>query len=183
MLLRPGDGLLVPTATAVAFRNDESAPAVALAAGIFPATTSQSKLGRTGPASWPEAWSPGASVQPLAGGWRVDATSGPAMLALQRLTMPAGASASLTAPGPVDLAVETGALSLSVSGGLVWQQRPDGPDMWIAPASAATLLPGDAALLQDEASITMGNDGSGPLLALLLTVDPAASPPAPGVTR
>jgi hypothetical protein len=183
LLLRPGDGMLLPAATGAAFRNDESVPAVAIAAGVFPATAAQSKLGRrAGPASWPADWSPGATVQALAGGWLVDTSSGPAALALQRLTLPARTSMPLTEPGPVDLAVETGALTLDVSGGLVWLQHPDGPDAMIAPGSGATLLPSDAALFQDEAGITIRNDGSCPLLALLLTVAPAASPPAPSTT-
>ena len=151
-------------------------PAVVLAAGIFPAATMQSKLGRIGPASWVEAWSPGASVQPLAGGWLIGVAPGPATIDLRRVSLPSGGSLPLTAPGPVDLAVETGALTLSAHGGLVWQQPPDGPDVLIEPASATTLLPGDAALLQDEASVSLRNDGSGPVLALVLTVAPDASP-------
>jgi hypothetical protein len=182
LVLRPGDGLLLPTATAAAFRNNGTVPAVALAAGIIPASPAESKLGRVGPASWPEAWSPGASVQPLAGGWLIGVAPGPATIDLRRVSLPSGGTLPLTAPGPVDLAVETGALTLSARGGLVWQQPPDGPDVLIAPASAATLLPGDAALLQDEASVSLRNDGSGPVLALVLTVAPAANPTPPDGT-
>jgi hypothetical protein len=172
LLLRPGDGLLLPAATSAAVRNDQPVPAVVLAAGVFPAPATQSKLGQADAVSWAAVWSPGASVQPLAGGWLIGLAPGPATITLRRVSLPPGRSLLLPAPGPVNLAVETGALTLAVGGGLVWQQRPDGTDSSIAPASAATLLPGDAALLHDEASVTLRNDGSGPLLALVLSVTP-----------
>jgi hypothetical protein len=104
LVLRPGDGLVLPTATTAAFRNAGSAPVIALAAGIFPSGVSARKFGRVGLAAWGEHWSPGASVQSLAGGWLVHPASGSAAMALQRLSLPAGASLPLTAPGPLDLA-------------------------------------------------------------------------------
>jgi hypothetical protein len=147
---------------------------VALAAGIFPAPTLLSGRGRIGPTSWAEAWSPGATIQPLVGGWLVDELAGPATIALRRLNLPPGGAVALTAPGPVDVAVETGVLTLEARGGLVWRQPPDGPDQFIAPASSTILLPDDGALLQDAAQVTLHNAGSGPLLVLVLTVTPAA---------
>jgi hypothetical protein len=173
LVLRPGDALVLPTATGAAFANAGSQPVVALAAGVFSSGVVASRFGRVGLAHWAEDWSPGASVQPLAGGWLVDASPGPATITLERVSVRPGDQVPLTAPGPADLAVETGALTLEARGGLVWQQHPVGPNASVAPASAATLLPGDAALLQEEASVSLRNAGSGPLLVLMLTVEPA----------
>jgi hypothetical protein len=180
LVLRPGDGLLLPTGAAAAFGNTASAPAVALVAGIFPASPAQSVLGRIGPARWAEAWSSGASVQPLAGGWLVGAAPGAAALTLQRLSLPVGGRLPLTAPGPVDLAVESGALTLEANGGLVSQQGPAGPNVLLAPPSGTTLLPGDAALLEEAARVTVRNNGVGPLELLLLTVTLPAPRASPG---
>ena len=173
LILHPGDGLMLPRTTPAAFRNRGTTPAVALAAGVFPAPAAQSGLGlgRIGPARWAESWAPGATVQPLAGGWLVDPAAEAAALTVQRLSLPPGAGRPLTALGPVDLAVETGALTLVIEGGLVWQQPLEGPDQFIAAASDATLLPGDAALLQRGAEVTLRNDGRGPLVVLALAVE------------
>jgi hypothetical protein len=110
-------------------------------------------------------------VQPLAGGWIGNATAASATLTLQRLIFPSGGSSPLMAPGPTDLAVETGVLTLEARGGLVWQQPPEGPDQAIASSREAVLLPGDAALLQEAASVTLRNDGRGPLVVLALSVE------------
>jgi hypothetical protein len=175
--LHVGDGLVLPTATTAAFRNDGSVPVVALAAGVFPThavLNGPARLGaspdRMGSARWIDDGAPGITVQPLVGGWVVDLAAGSAALTLRRVNLQSGDSASLTAPGPVALAVETGALTLSAGGGLIWVQHPNGSDEWIAPTSAATLLSGDGALLQAGATATLRNAGSGPLLILELTV-------------
>jgi quercetin dioxygenase-like cupin family protein len=170
--LRAGDSLVLPTATPASFHNGGAMPVVALAAGIFPAAAVQSGQGRSGPTRWVDDWSPGAAVQPMAGGWLVDPPPGPAFVELSRVSLRPGGDAPLRTPGPVVLAVETGALRMTEVAGLGWRQPADGPDTLIAPATATTLLPGDAALLQDEATATLRNDGSGPLLVLDLTVDP-----------
>jgi hypothetical protein len=122
LVLQPGDGLLLPRGTAATFHNGGSVPAVVLAAGIVPSGGGASRFGRVGVASWAEAWSPGATVQPLAGGWIGTTTASSATLTVQRLTVPADARLPLSAPGPVDLAVETGVLTLEARGGLVWHQ-------------------------------------------------------------
>jgi hypothetical protein len=163
---------VLPTATGAAFANAGPDPAVALAAGIFPAGVSPSKFGRVGLARWSEDWSPGATVQPLAGGGLIDASAVSATVTLQRVSLGPDEQAPLTAPGSIDLAVESGALTLKTEGGLVWQQHPTGQDQFIEPAHIVTLLPGDAALLQDASSVTLRNAGHGPLLLLVLTVVP-----------
>lgn len=168
--LQPGDGLLLPQATAAAFRNRGAVPAVALVASVVSSGGGASLFGRTGLASWNASWSPGATVQPLAGGWIGSETAASATLTVQRLIIPSGESHPLLAPGPVDLAVETGVLTLQALGGLVWQQPPTGPDQAIAPLQTAVLLPGDAALLQEVASVTLRNDSRGPLVLLALSV-------------
>jgi quercetin dioxygenase-like cupin family protein len=179
--LHAGDGLLLPLATSAAFSNGGSAPVVALAAGVFPTAPTSSKLGHGAPPHWAEDWSPGATVQLLAVGWLVDTTSGSAAIALRRLSLRPGEATPLTAPGSLVLAVETGALTLVLRQGLAWQ-HPLGPDVWIAPGSDATLLPDNGALLQEGASVTLRNAGSGPVLVLALTVEPdgIATPQAAG---
>ena len=77
----------------------------------------------------------------------------------------------LLAPGPLDLAVETGALTLQVHGGRVRQQQLVGADRIIASGSTATLLPGDDALLHEAATASLLNAGRGPLLVLIVSVD------------
>jgi hypothetical protein len=182
LVLQPGDGLLLPRATAATFRNDRPVPAVALAAGVFPSGVVGRKFGRVGLARWDEVWSPGATVQPLAGGWLGASSATTATLIVQRLTLPADTSLPLTASGPVDLAVEVGALTLEVSSGLVWRQPPAGANQSIAPASDATLLPDDAVLLQEAAKVTLRNDGRGPLMVLALSVEPDRDDPAARAT-
>ena len=182
MTLHVGDGLVLPTVTTAAFRNDESVPVVALAAGVFPTHMEQDSStpvgtspDRMGSARWIDDGAPRMSVQPLVGGWVVDLAKGSAALTLRRVTLRPGDSAPLTAAGPIALAIETGALTLSAGGGLIWVQHPNGGDEWTAPASVATLLSGDGALLQTGAIATVRNDGSGPLLLLEFAVTPAES--------
>jgi hypothetical protein len=171
-----GDSLALPAATAAAFRNAGTVPAVALAAGVFPAEVAEGLVHGRDPLNHPDrvGWvadgSPEASVQPLAGGWLIDTPRGPVPLELRRMSLRPGESVPLTTSGAMALVVETGALTLVVGGGLVWLQHPDGGDAWIAPASDATLLPDDGALLQSRATATLRNAGSGPLLVLALTV-------------
>jgi hypothetical protein len=80
----------VPTIVAIA-------PPPATASGAAPDAVETSALGRVGLARWAEAWSPGASAQPLAGGWPGDPVLGPPAMTLQRLSVSAGASVPLTA--------------------------------------------------------------------------------------
>jgi hypothetical protein len=81
--------------------------------------------------------------------------SPPVALRLAPLVFAPGSSGpSRSLPGPLLLAVEAGALDANL-------------------ADAATLPSGDGALIQNQAAVTLRNDGGGPLLALMLTVDPA----------
>jgi hypothetical protein len=80
----------------------------------------------------------------------------------------------MTLAATAALAVETGVLTLGDIHGVIWRQSPDDADTALRPDVAATLLPGDGALLPGaEASATLRNDGSGPLLALVVTITPA----------
>jgi quercetin dioxygenase-like cupin family protein len=183
LTLRAGDGLVLPLAISAAVHNDGPVPVVALAAGVFPAGAAAWIMGRSGPARWADDWSPGATVQPLVGGWLVDPPSGPAVIALRRLFIRPEASGPLTAKGPVVLAVEAGAPRMVAERGSVWRQPPDGPDAWLDSASEVTLLPDDGALLHEESSVTLRNEGSGPALVLVLTVEPAANATPLAMTR
>jgi hypothetical protein len=177
LILNAGDGLALYPATSAAFRNNGAMPVLAFAAGIFPATAVQSGPVPAGPpqsqaqsARWPENALAGAVVHPLAGGWLVDPPPRSATVELRRLSLPPNGSMPMIAPGAAVLSVEAGALSLAAEQGLIWRQPPDGPDEWVAPASEATLLPNDAAILQEAARVTLRNAGSGPLLVLSLTI-------------
>ena len=93
-LLSAGDGLVLPASTSAAFRSMGTAPAVALVAGVLPATLAQSGLGRismvrgdTESMRWNPDWSPGATVESLAGGWAVDLTTPSAALEIARVTL------------------------------------------------------------------------------------------------
>ena len=183
LTLDAGDGLVLPAATAAAFRNEKSVPVVALGVGLFPAAVARGPAsvglpqGHTAPARWVDEVSPGASARPLDGGWLVDSAGGPAAVELRRMSLPPQGEAEWSGDGAAVLAVEAGVLTLVVRQGLVWEQTPDRPDAWAAPASETTLLTGDGALLQDRPQIGLRNDGSGPLLLLMLTVTPSSSAP------
>jgi hypothetical protein len=179
--LHGGDGLVLPETTTASFHNGGPTPVVALVAGVFSTLAPTFIPGKTESSRWDASWSPGATVQPLGGGWLVDPPTGPAAIDLKRLSFQSGALVPLTSPGAAVLSVEAGALTLLAGQGLIWQQSPAGPDGWVPPASAATLLPGDGVLLQDRPQVTIRNDGTGPLLLLVLTVAPTtdrtATPP------
>jgi quercetin dioxygenase-like cupin family protein len=181
LVLSAGDRLVLPAATPAVFRNTGSGPVVALAAGVFPTTAvasaavgAGSPLGHPAP-GWVEDGSPGATVQPLAGGWMVDLTARAAAMELQRLSLPPGARVSLAAAGAVALAVETGALTMVSGEGLIWLHHPEGGDDSLSLDTEATLLSGDGALLQAGADVALCNAGSSPLQILTLTVAPVTA--------
>ena len=183
LVLSAGDRLVLPAATSAAFRNMGTGPVVALAAGVFPTTAmgsalvgAGSPLGHSAP-GWVEDGSPGATVEPLAGGWVVDLAAGSAAMDLERLSLPPGARVPLAATGAVALAVETGALTMVSGEGLIWLHHPEGGDDSLSLGTEATLLSGDGALLQ-AADVALRNAGSSPLQVLVLTV---ASPRTVGV--
>jgi hypothetical protein len=70
------------------------------------------------------------------------------------------------------LAVEAGALTLGADQGLIGLEHPEAGDDALTPGTTTTLLAGDGAMLQHQASATLRNDGSSPLQLLVLTVDP-----------
>lgn len=183
--LHVGDRLMMPASTPVAFRNDDATPTVILAAGVFPArivpaTMAPQRLVASGtPARWDDYWTPGATIQSLGAGWIMDPPTGRVTLDLRRLDLAPGAQAPLFASSGMAIGVEAGALALTLTRGLVWMQAPDGPDVLLDNSGAATLLPGDGALIQNQAAGTLRNDGSGPLLILVLTVSPAITSATP----
>lgn len=175
LVLHAGDGVSLPAASAASFRNDGATPAVALGAGVFPATAELGGAGRMATTRWDDNWTPGATVQELAGGWAVDLSAGPAALEIERVDLRPGDGTALAASGAAAIAVDAGALTMTAGQGLIWLQHPDGSDEWLSPGAAATILPRNGALLQSGARATIRNDGSGPLLAIVLSVAPAAT--------
>jgi hypothetical protein len=175
LLLHAGDSLSLPAAAAASFRNDGASPAVALAAGVFPTSAQLGGAGRMATTRWDDDWTPGATVQELAGGWAIDLAAGPATGAHQRVNLRPGDGTTLAASGVAAIAVDAGALTMTAGEGLVWLQHPDGSDEWLSPGAAATLLPRNGALLQSGTQATIRNDGSAPLLAVVLSVAPAAT--------
>jgi len=173
-----GDGLVLLTGVAPDIRNREPVPAVALVAGVFP-TTAVQPVGsvRSAVERWPYPVTPVATVQPLAGGWMVDPPEGEVVLEMSRETLQPGDSETVAATGAALLAVEAGALTIRSQQGPAWLQPADGPDAWIEPGTVSTLLPDDGAMLQAGAEATLRNDGSGPLLVLVLTVAPDTAIP------
>lgn len=173
LVLHAGDGLGLPASVTAHVHNAGTVPAVALAAGAFHTVGPAKPPGNGDPVRWDAAWSPGATVQPLGGGWLMAPPTGPTTITLQRLSLAMGAQLSLSPPGAAILAVESGALTLRGDQGLLWRQTAGGPDAWIDPAYPATLLPREGVLLQDQPKVTLRNDGSAPLLVVLLTVGDA----------
>jgi hypothetical protein len=178
-VLAVGDRLVLPIDATAALRNTGSGPAVALAAGVFPAAALRRpafgagrQLANAAPA-WIMDSAPGVTVQPLVSGWTIDPTTGTAALTLQRLSLPPGSQAPLSATDAAAVAVETGVLVIASSQGLISLQRADGSNERLTRGETATLLPGDGVLLLDGADGTLRNAGSGPLLVLHLTVSPA----------
>ena len=168
-LLSAGDRLLLPTSTPATFRSMGTAPAVVLAAGVFPATLASSGLerismvhGDSDSVRWKSAWSPGATVESLAGGWAVDLTTPSAAIEIARVTLGPGEQTVVAAQGVQALAVESGTLTMSIDHGLGWLQRPEESDESLNPGATVTLLHQEGALLQAGASATLRNDGSGP---------------------
>jgi hypothetical protein len=183
--LDAGDSLLLPSMTVAAFQSIGAAPAVVWAAAVLPAAATEADigrvraaLGRADPPRWAPAWSPGALVSPLAGGWAIDLDAPAATLTLARLSLDPGADGTLPAVGTQALTVETGALTLETEHGLVWLQRPGEGDEWLEPTTPATLLSGESALLQAGASARLRDAGAGPLQLAILTVAPADAPEA-----
>lgn len=185
LILQPGDRLLAPTSTPVAFRNEGATPALVLAAGVFPArivsmpAPPQRLIASATPFRWDAYWTPGATIQSLAAGSITDPPPGGVTLELRRLDLAPGAQAPLLARDGMAIGVETGALTLTLARGLAWVETPDGPDALLGNAGVATLLPGDGALIQNQAAGMLRNDGGGPLLILVLTVSPAMTGATP----
>lgn len=169
-----GDSVLLPAGTPAAIANGGSAPAVVVAAAVLPAAMTSAGFGRAAQRRWDAAWSPGASVTPLAGGWAAGLAASAARLTLERRTLGPGVETALAGGGVQALAVETGALTLTAEQGRVWRQQPAQPDAWLGPGTAATVLVGESALVQAGGRLRLRNDGSGPLQLLVLTIVPDA---------
>ncbi|HEU5433692.1 MAG TPA: hypothetical protein VFU81_18635, partial [Thermomicrobiales bacterium] len=129
LTLHSGDGIHVPSGDAAAFQNRGTNPAVVLAAGAFaytvtPDPTAHSLDPRTGTMRWLDAWSPGASVQPIAGGWLADPPSTPMTLVLRRLNLAPGSQLPLPMSDGMVVGVEAGVLTVAMTQGLAWRQPP-----------------------------------------------------------
>jgi predicted ester cyclase len=154
--LRPGDGLVLPAGTHYVVENAGSAVAVALALALLPAGTGA--VGG-GVAAWPWVGAPGIGAQLLVDGMAAGAPSGPATVALGRLTLAPGES--FAADGPVAprlVIVEAGSLQLEAPG-----------------APATTLSAGNGAVIPSAFGVTLRNAGDGPLVVLLVTVTPMST--------
>jgi hypothetical protein len=172
ILLHTGDGVTLPTATAVALHNAGSAPAVALAVSLFRAGATAIPLAPSRPAREGLGWAPGATALSLGGAAILDASVQSVTIALHRLSLGPDDIVPLSAMAAMVLAVEAGTPDLEAVTGLVLRQTPDGTNVWLEPPRTIMLLPTDAALLQASASVILRNAGSGPVLALVVTVDP-----------
>ena len=75
--------------------------------------------------------------------------------------------------------VEAGALTLVLSRGVASVQTPEGEDDVLDNGGMTTALPGDGALLQNQANAMLRNDGDGALLLLARTVTAVGNPAAP----
>ena len=180
ILLRAGDGLVVPAEVASAFRNEGKMPVLTLTALVAPAQsvtwnrTEQLATSLPGPTRWP-AVSAGVAAQPLAGGRVADMPIGSAEIGMGQITLHPEESRPLATTGPVAIAVAAGVLTIAAGPRQIWLEHASGEDEWIAPGEEAALLPGDGVLFHAGFVGLIRNDGSGPLLLDLLIINPSAS--------
>lgn len=171
VLLAPGDALILPTGSWASLRGVEAMPTVVLAAGVFPASGVGRADARLAPVVGRD-WSPTADVLQLTAGTAVDLDAPLVRIELSRAVVDPGSALSLTATAALTFVVETGSLTLTPDRGEVVLPDPAARDERIVPGTEVTLLPGGSALLENMASATVRNDGSGPLNLLMLAVDP-----------
>jgi quercetin dioxygenase-like cupin family protein len=155
IVLGPGDGLLISPGVRHTLRNAEPTPAVGLSLALLPwsASAPQGVAGR-----WPEAESPDVAAHLLVEGVSAVLPSGPAVVALGRLTLAAGADlAPDSANWPRLAVVEAGTLGLATA---------DGP--------ATLRAAGQGAIVPAGTGTTLRNAGEGPLVVLLVTIAPAS---------
>ena len=178
--LTAGDRLVLPERTRYQTRNAEGEPAVCLSLGIAPPPPPLPVS--AGPSATPA----GIAVQDLGDGLPVALPLRGVEVALGRATLGPGARlAWVGGAGPVLLAVESGRLELATTGEAAWVRR--GADGARAALTSATLAAGDGALLTvategpaaraaPAGRNILRNDGDAPLVALILTIRPAAAP-------
>ncbi len=178
--LAPGDVLVLPERERYQTRNAGGEPAVALVLGIAPPPPSLPVS--AGPSATPAS----IAVQDLGDGLAVALPLGEVDVALGRATLGPGARlAWVGGAGPVLLAVESGRLELATTGEAAWVRR--GADGARTALTSAILAAGDGALLTVDTEgpaaraapadrNILRNDGDAPLVALILTIQPAAAP-------
>jgi quercetin dioxygenase-like cupin family protein len=162
VMLRPGDGLVVPPGARHRFRNAEPTPAVVVAATLLPwhgpgVPDDEAFL-------WPVAGTPDVTAHLLAEGEFVGLPTGPTVIRLGRLTLPGHAGLEPHAATVPHLTfVEMVTLDAVTAGG-----PPD------------SLSAGTAVLTQFGAAASLRNVGDGQLVVLLVTIAPieSASQPA-----
>lgn len=186
--LEMDDGLVWPETTAVTWSNVTRDPVVLLAVGIFPAAESYAPVGiaqdegETPAMRWTSMIPPGSTLQPLASGWWDSMPAGTLDITLWRGHIPPRTETSGAVMGEVMVVIEAGTASLRIEDGSGWRPSPEQDDQPIIATRAATLLPGDGAILFTSSCVHVRNTGSSPLLLLGLTINPVdqgAQPPSP----
>jgi mannose-6-phosphate isomerase-like protein (cupin superfamily) len=188
LAVRPGEQVLVVAGTTFALRNTAATPAVVLGAAVLPGGAAPStSLGHAlfglpaetpieafgGTAPLAETWPPGVIVQPLAG-VDVGVPPGPATLAVERWTLAPGTALPEFGGDPGLLVVEAGVLGLSSdrgAGRFPPSARTTKPTA--SPGADTRFGTGEAAMVPAEAAGTARNAGDVPLVALVVTIDPA----------
>lgn len=177
--LQSGQGLLLPTTTAVALRNDSLTPTVANAVGMFPAERAAAPVGmaasdaRPVATRWAAVINDGATALSLATSWIGDLPSDPVRLELWRLELPPRTTMSIGDAAEIVLAVEAGTMRLAVTNGIGWQLRADQPDQLLSFMDSVEFVPADGAMLTEHPHATVENPGTGPLLVLVLAFQTA----------
>jgi predicted ester cyclase len=115
---------------------------------------------------------PAVATVDLAGRMPATLPTGPARVGLGRVTLAAGASLRVHAPGAALLAVEAGTLSQTITDGTTWSRH--GADGAITTAGDGTLRAGDATLMELGASAELRSAGDAPLVLLVVTITPDA---------
>ncbi|MGH2561170.1 MAG: ester cyclase [Thermomicrobiales bacterium] len=184
--LAPGDFVTLPAGNKTGFHNGGDAPATLLVATVatpgeqgrltFSPDTARHEF-RSLADDVPQdigqdrTFTDGILLQPLAGGVVATIPPDANAAAIGRVTLLPGATLPpFAAPGPFLLAVETGALGVQSTGGKVWVNH--GVRGWNTNLDVGTLDAGDGAFLHAETAITLRNDGSEPVVLLVVILLP-----------
>jgi hypothetical protein len=174
LMLSSGDIVALPASAAYTLRSGRGGPATVAVASIYDPDAPSRTTPRADPAysrlasAWPES----TTVQPLAGGLATEVASGPTTGGVGRVTLAPGAAlVGLTAPGPLLVGVDTGAVEFAMDDGRLWMH--DGKTGARRGATAGTLATGDGALISANDAITFRNMGNSPAIITLVAIVPA----------